>query len=82
MAKWRILSLILKVLQEHKTAIQRQIHEAVMIQNHRGSILMNSKSDFSRCRISRLMVRFGNKDEKNKEEETRRPKTRGGETTW
>ena len=60
----------MKVLQEHKTAIQRQIHEAVMIQNHKGPILMNSKSEFSRCRIPRLTVKFGNKDEKNKEEES------------
>ena len=48
----------MKVLKEHQSALQRQIHEAVLLQNYTGACLMNSKSEYSRSRIPRLTVKF------------------------
>ena len=55
----------------HKSAFERQIHEAVMIQIHRDNNLMNSRAEFNRCSIPRLSVKMGQKvfNEKSEEEE-------------
>ena len=49
----------MRSLKFHKSAFERQIHEAVAIQSHREDILMNSKSEYNRCSVPRLSVKYG-----------------------
>ena len=58
----------MKILKEHQSAIQRQVHEAVVTHYYKGKCLMNSKSEFSRCRIPRLTVKFGSKQINDEQE--------------
>ena len=54
----------MKILSCHKTAFERQIREAVLIDLNSGPKLMNSKLEYTRCCIPKLSVKLGNKDEK------------------
>ena len=59
----------MKVLEYHKSSLERQISEAVLIQEQRksGSIL-NSKSEYNRSSIPRLGVKMGHKAYKTRKE--------------
>ena len=45
-----------KVLRFTRTSFNRQILESVLIQNKRDHYVMNSRSEFNRCAIPRLVV--------------------------
>ena len=60
----------IKVLRYAKTAFERQIYESVLIQENTGHKLLNSKSEYNRCAISRLTLKIGDKE--TKEEVDRR----------
>ena len=46
-----------KVVSSHRTALNRQIREAVRIRRRGGAAsILNSKSEFNRCQIPRLVV--------------------------
>ena len=48
---------ILQPVSYHKTALGRQVAEAVRIRRRGGEgAILNSKSEFSRCRITRLQI--------------------------
>ena len=48
---------IFKVVGQHRTALNRQIHEAVRIRRRGGAAsILNSKGEWSRCHIPRLVV--------------------------
>ena len=50
----------MKVSKFHKSAYERQIHEAVQIEvNSKKNQMMNSKSEYSRCALPRLGLKFG-----------------------
>ena len=53
----------MKILSSHKTAFERQIREAVLINKHSGVRLMNSKLEYNRCSIPRITVKTGNKED-------------------
>ena len=59
----------LKILRCHQTAFSRQVHEAVVIQRNKAYSIMNSKGEYSRCRLPRLKVMLGKKDTEKEEEE-------------
>ena len=62
------------VIATYKSALTRQIAEAVMIRR-RGDKILNSKGMYNRCRLPRLMVENQDLDRKNEEEiKTRRKK--------
>ena len=44
----------MKVLNFYRTALSRQVGEAVRI--HKRGLVLNSKSEYSRCSISRLSL--------------------------
>ena len=47
----------MKVVKTHSSARSRQIHEAVRIRRKaKTSTILNSKSEYSRCRLPRLVV--------------------------
>ena len=47
----------MKVVRTHSSALSRQIHEAVRIRRKaETSTILNSKSEYSRCRLPRLVV--------------------------
>ena len=52
----------MKVIRTHKTALTRQIHEAVVIANSWNKNLLNSKQEYNRCIIPRITVMMGNKE--------------------
>ena len=64
----------MKILSSHKTAFERQIREAVLIEKFAGPTLMNSKVEYNRCSIPRIIMKTGNKEnvdlEAQKEKET------------
>ena len=53
----------MKVLRSHRSALERQIHEAVIIANSwdKGHLL-NSKHEYNRCVIPRLSVMMGDQE--------------------
>ena len=52
----------MKILSSHQSAFERQIREAVLIQKYSGVRLMNSKLEYNRCSIPRIIVKTGNKE--------------------
>ena len=51
-----------KVLRYTRSSFERQILESVMIQNMRDHHIMNSRSEFNRCAIPRLVTKLGDKE--------------------
>ena len=48
---------IFKVVSHHRTALNRQVREAIRIGRRGGAgRILNSKSEFNRCHIPRLVV--------------------------
>ena len=43
-----------EIIRNHKSAFERQLHEAVEILLHNKGNLMNSKSEYNRCSVPRL----------------------------
>ena len=54
----------MKILSSHRSAFERQIREAVMIDLHSGPKLMNSKLEYTRCCLPKLSIKLGNKENK------------------
>ena len=52
----------LRPVRFHQTALTRQIHEAVRIQRWGEDVVLNSKGEYNRCKISRLTLGEENKD--------------------
>ena len=48
----------MRIARQHKSAFERQVHEAVLIEMGGGNIL-NSRGEFNRCEIPRLRVEVG-----------------------
>ena len=46
----------LRPVRFHRTALSRQIHEAVRIQRWGEDIVLNSRGEYNRCRIGRLTL--------------------------
>ena len=65
----------MKVCSQHKTAFERQITEAVLIRNNSGPGLLNSKLEYNRCYIPKIVIEKREKESKEKdvtiEEETK-----------
>ena len=53
----------MRQLSSHRTTFERQIREAVLIDEYSGPNLLNSKIEYSRCCILKLHLKIGNKDE-------------------
>ena len=51
----------MKVLAKHKSAFERQVTEAVLIELGDDGRLLNSKGEFNRCVLPRLQVTVGEK---------------------
>ena len=49
----------MKILKSHRSALERQIHEAVLISNSWQKEILNSKQEYNRCIIPRLAVIVG-----------------------
>ena len=51
------LEFIFKVVSHHRTALSRQVREAVRIGRRGGAgRILNSRSEFNRCHIPRLII--------------------------
>ena len=48
---------VMKVIKYHRSALSRQIGEAIRIQ--RRGLVLNSKAEFNRCKITRLSLHLG-----------------------
>ena len=56
---------LFKVISSHKTALSRQIKEAVRIRRRGGGgRILNSKSEYNRCQIPRLVVEIEDDDKR------------------
>ena len=53
------LNFRMKILSSHKSAFERQIAEAVLIHKYLGPMLLNSKSEYNRCKIPRIVMKLG-----------------------
>ena len=60
----------MKVVKTHRTALQRQVHEAVLISLNASDKILNSMGVYNRCKLPRLTVMFGS-NESNDEDMTR-----------
>ena len=52
----------MRILYFKRSAYERQVHESVLIQQNRDHNILNSKSEFNRCRLPRLTVKLGDKE--------------------
>ena len=57
----------MKIMKSHKSALQRQVHEAILIELHEGEPVLNSKGEYNRCKLPRLAVMFGDKENDSEE---------------
>ena len=57
----------MKVLKQHRSAFERQVIEAVLIETEDDGSLLNSKGGFNRCALPRLQVVIGDKPAENEE---------------
>ena len=53
----------MKILKAHKTPLNRQVHEAVMIMLNESTTL-NSRGEFNRCQLPRLTVMMGEREDR------------------
>ena len=58
-----------KAVKFRKSAFERQIQEAVLIQANRDHHLLNSKSEYNRCALPRLGTKLGERETKEKRAE-------------
>ena len=65
----------MKIIKQHRSALQRQVHEAVLIQLNSGGEILNSKGEYNRCKLPRLAVMFGDMESNLEEEEKRKVKS-------
>ena len=54
----------MRVLTSHKSAFERQLREAVLIDHFAGPNLLNSKMEYNRCSIPKMILRVGNEEMK------------------
>ena len=59
----------IKIIKAAKSSFERQIYESVEIQENRHHHLLNSRSEFNRCAVPRLMCKLGDKAYKKFEKE-------------
>ena len=52
----------MRILSSHKTAFERQLREAVMIDYFAGPYLLYSRIEYNRCAIPKIELRLGNKE--------------------
>ena len=57
----------MKVLKQHRSAFERQVIEAVLIETEDDGSLLNSKGGFNRCALPRLQVVIGDKSAETEE---------------
>ena len=55
----------MRMISSHRTAFERQLAEAVMIEKFNGPYLLNSKLEYSRCNIPKMQLKLGENDEKS-----------------
>ena len=67
---------MMKVVQFHRSALSRQVGEAIRIQRRGGEMTLNSKTEYNRCRLTRLSLEKkeqadagGTEDQENQGEE-------------
>ena len=54
----------MKQIGTFKSAFERQLAEAVLIEKYNGPLLLNSKLEYNRCCIPKITMKLGNKEEK------------------
>ena len=60
----------MKIKKFHRSAIERQLNESVLIQSRRANNnIMNSKSEYNRCTVPRLSVKMGRRAAREENEE-------------
>ena len=59
----------IKIIKTAKTSFERQIFESVEIQENRHHHFLNSRSEYNRCAVPRLMCKLGDKAYKNYEKD-------------
>ena len=68
----------IKALKFHRTSLERQIYESLMIQKNRGHHhLLNSKAEFTRCSIPRLCMEMREKEYSAKGKENKLEEKKG-----
>ena len=67
---------MMKVVQFHRSALSRQVGEAIRIQRRGGEMTLNIKTEYNRCRLTRLSLEKkeqadvgGTEDQENQGEE-------------
>lgn len=60
----------IKIIKTAKSSFERQIFESVEIQENRHHHLLNSRSEYNRCAVPRLMCKLGDAAYKKYEKET------------
>ena len=60
----------IRIVKTAKSSFERQIFESVEIQENRHHHLLNSRSEYNRCAVPRLMCKLGDGAYKQYEKET------------
>ena len=53
------------MVESHRSALNRQIHEGVELETNKADIILNSKSERNHCRIPRIMIEVGDEVEED-----------------
>ena len=64
-----------KILSSHKTALERQVREAVLISEYNGPFLLNNKIEYSHTMLPRLETKMVRNKEKKEDPEVEKEKS-------
>ena len=55
----------LRVVEQHRSPLTRQIHEGVELECNKADVVMNSKTEWNHSKIPRIMIEVGDKVEED-----------------
>ena len=71
-----------RIIEQSRTAFNRQINESVEIQNNNCHYILNSKSEYNICALPRLSAKLGNEKIESLQKQKRRKKREKGKSYW
>ena len=61
----------MEVIKMHKSAFERQVYEAVIIQMNEGKNILNARGEYNRCKLPRLGTMLGDHEMKENEKKSK-----------
>ena len=57
----------MRMIEGHRSPLERQVHEGVQLELHKADIIMNSKSEWNHARLPRIVIEMGEEQAEDQE---------------